>query len=113
LPKLSRIVFTVEENFLVNFVARKKEIKMVNIELVDGTFVWCDDLPVDRYCTLIEMYYHDKEKKKTYFFGLSGEMVFSPQEENWIEATKEERKFMGDINPVNTKLVGVKRIIIQ
>ena len=86
---------------------------MVNIELIDGTFVWCDGLPEDRYVVLKEMYFHNKEDKKTYFFGWNGEMVFVPEEENWRKATKEERKFMGDINPVNTKLVGVKRIIIE
>lgn len=58
-------------------------------------------------------YFHDKEKKKTYFFGWNGEMVFIPENENWTKATKEERIIMGAINPVNTKMLTVKRIIID
>ena len=86
---------------------------MVNIELVDGSFAWCDDLPIDLYCSLLEMYYHDKEKNKTYFFGYDNKMVFDPQNNNWRKVTKEERKFMSKINPCNTELLKVKRIIIE
>lgn len=86
---------------------------MVNIELVDGSFTWCDDLPIDLYCSLLEMYYHDKEKNKTYFFGYDDQMVFIPQEDNWRTATEEEEEFMSKINPCNTELLKVKRIIIE